>query len=269
MRESTSGREQRDMQLLRRYHRQHDPADREQMVHRGLPLVRSLARPYAGKGEQLEDLVQVGCVGLLKAIDRFDPYAGTRFVTFAAPNITGEIKRHFRDHCWSVHVPRGIQELDARVNRAAERIAADRGRTATTEEIAQHLAVDPAQVEEAVRGGQGYRPLSLDHPAGEAREALDLCGEDEDGFAAVERRQLLWSACEALDEREREVVLLRFFDGRLQREIAERLGVSQMQVSRILRRALERMRAALDARDADAELGPASSGPQVAAGAGT
>lgn len=257
MRESTLRREQRDMQLLRRYHRQHDPADRERMVRRGLPLVRSLARPYAGKGEQLDDLVQVGCVGLLKAIDRFNPYSGTRFVTFAAPNITGEIKRHFRDHCWSVHVPRGIQELDAKATRAADRIVAETGRTATPAQIAEQLDIEPERVEEAIRGGQGYRPLSLDHPAGEAREALDLFGHDDEGYDAVDRRQLLWAACEGLDAREREVILLRFFDGRLQREIAARLGVSQMQISRILRRALERMR---DALDEGPEIGDADRG---------
>jgi RNA polymerase sigma-B factor len=244
-------REQTDLRLLRRYHEHNDVDAREQMVRRGLPLVRSLARPYSGRGEQFDDLVQVGSVGLVKAIDRFDPDTGTRFVAFAAPTITGEIKRHFRDHCWMVHVPRSVQELDVKVNRAAEQMAAVSGRTPTIAEISVRLKEPVERVADAIQGGQGYRSLSLDHPAGETRETLETLGEEDAAFANVERRQVIVDACQALDEREREIVMLRYFDGLLQREIAEKIGVSQMQVSRILTRALERMREYLVVRDAE------------------
>ncbi|MGE4428308.1 MAG: SigB/SigF/SigG family RNA polymerase sigma factor, partial [Solirubrobacteraceae bacterium] len=219
-------------------------------VHRGQPLVRSLARPYARKGEQFEDVVQVGCVGLLKAIDRFDPYAGNRFVSFAAPNITGEIKRHFRDHCWAVHVPRGTQELDAKVARATDRLSAQRGNAPTAAELAAELGEPLTQVEQAIQAGRAFRPMSLDRPTDdEARTALDAFGTPDAGYGNAERRHLIQDAFEALDPREREVVLLRFHAGWYQREIAERIGVSQMQVSRILGQAIRRMRRQLDAGD--------------------
>jgi RNA polymerase sigma-B factor len=242
MPEFNARREQLDMQLLRRYHHNDDQAARAEMVARGLPLVRALARPYANRGEDLDDLVQVGSVGLVKAIDRFDPESGHRFVAFAAPNITGEIKRHFRDHCWSIHVPRSVQELDAKVARESREIQSTTGRTATVAELSDRLGVSQERVSDAMIGGQGYRSLSLDHPAGETREALDLFGGADGGYAAVDRHEEILDACSALDEREREMVLLRFYDGQLQREIAVRFGISQMQVSRVLTGALEKMR---------------------------
>jgi RNA polymerase sigma-B factor len=234
-------RERLDMQLLRRYHEHHDQEARARMVERGMPLVRALARPYGGRGEDLDDLVQAGSVGLVKAIDRFDPNAGTRFVAFASPNITGEIKRHFRDHCWSIHVPRSVQELDAKINRESAQIAQKSGRKPGVEELSKRLGVPERQVADAMIGGQGYRSLSLDHPAGETREALDLFGADDVSYAAVDRRSLVMDAISALDEREREMVVLRYFDEQLQREIANRFGISQMQVSRILASALQKM----------------------------
>jgi RNA polymerase sigma-B factor len=255
MSEFNDRREQRDLQLLRRYHDHNDLHARALMVERGLPLVRSLARPYSGRGEDLDDLVQVGSVGLVKAIDRFDPAAGSRFVAFASPNITGEIKRHFRDHCWAIHVPRSVQELDAKVSRESNVIASETGRKAGVAELAARLKVPERQVADAMIGGQGYRSLSLDYPAGETREALDLFGTLDASYAAVDRRQVLLDAFGALDEREREMVTLRFFDELLQREIAGRFGISQMQVSRILTRSLEKMREYLEAGELDnAEL---------------
>jgi RNA polymerase sigma-B factor len=241
MPEFNDRREQLDMQLLRRYHHNNDHAARDEMVTRGMPLVRSLARPYAGRGEELDDLVQVGSVGLVKAIDRFDPESGHRFVAFAAPNITGEIKRHFRDHCWSIHVPRSVQELDAKISRESRAIQSDTGRTATVTQLSDRLKVPKDRVADAMIGGQGYRSLSLDHPAGETREALDLFGREDRGYASVDRHHEVMDACSALDDREREMVLLRYYDGQLQREIAARFGISQMQVSRILTGALEKM----------------------------
>ena len=259
MPEITDAREQHDMRLLRRYHHHDDRGARREMVSRGMPLVRSLARPYAGRGEELDDLVQVGSVGLVKAIDRFDPDAGHRFIAFAAPNITGEIKRHFRDHCWSVHVPRSVQELDQRIARETNEIQARTGRSATVTELSGRLDVPEERVAEAMIGGQGYRSLSLDHPAGETREALDLFGRSDRGYAAVDRHEEILDACSALDDREREMVLLRYYDGQLQREIAARFGISQMQVSRILAAALEKMHDRLD-DGSDEDAAPAGDG---------
>lgn len=240
-------REQLDMRLLRRYHDHDDHAARDRMVERGMPLVRALARPYGGRGEDLDDLVQAGSVGLVKAIDRFNPAAGTRFVAFASPNITGEIKRHFRDHCWSIHVPRSVQELDARITRETAQVSQATGRKPGVEELAERLRVPARQVADAMLGGQGYRSLSLDHPAGETREALDLFGRDDAAYAAVDRRSVVMDAISTLDAREREMIVLRYFDEQLQREIAERFGISQMQVSRILTAALQKMQDYLQA----------------------
>ncbi|WP_210491887.1 SigB/SigF/SigG family RNA polymerase sigma factor [Patulibacter sp. SYSU D01012] len=250
MLEDATRRDQIDLQLLRRYHVHQDLEAREEMVRRGLPLVRALARQYAGRGDALEDLVQVGTIGLIKAIDRFDPEAGSRFAAFASPNITGEIKRHFRDHCWAIHVPRSVQELDAKISRESDRMSAKTGRAPTAAELAERLSVPASQVADALVGGRGYRTLSLDHPVGETGEALDRFGREEPGYGLVERKSLVEDACRVLDEREREVVELRFVEGMLQREIAERIGVSQMQVSRILARALDRMRTYLEMRGA-------------------
>ncbi len=256
--DTTTRREQKDLRLLRRYHENNDQAAREEMVRRGQALVKSLARNYSGRGERFDDLVQVGSVGLVKAIDRFNPDAGTRFVAFAAPNITGEIKRHFRDHCWLLHVPRSVQELDAKVNRESERFASETGRRPTVQELADALDEPEDRIVDAVQGGRGYSGLSLDTPVGDTVGVLDMLGEEDKRLAAVDERDLVRRACATLDERERQIVALRYGEGLLQREIAERFGVSQMQVSRILARALERMReflVAQQAADGDAARG--------------
>lgn len=238
--------ESRDAALLRRYRRSGDLAARDELVEHALPLVRSLARRYAGKGESLDDLVQVGCVGLLKAIDRFDPDAGHRFVSFAAPNITGEIKRHFRDHSWAVHVPRSVQELDARIDQAAVRATAGGGRAPTVAELAAELDEPEARIREAMRGGRAHDTLSLDHPLGDGQTRMDAVGAPDAGYDTAEDRALLRAACRGLDARDRRIVGMRYVGDRLQREIADEVGVSQMQVSRLLRRALGRMRDEVD-----------------------
>jgi RNA polymerase sigma-B factor len=238
--------EHRDAVLLRRYHRTGDREARDELVEHGLPLVRSLARRYAGRGEGLDDLVQVGCLGLLKAIERFDDDAGHRFVSFAVPTITGEIKRHFRDHSWTVHVPRGIQELDARVEEASARIAAATGRRPTVGELAAELGESEERIREAVRGGRAHTALPLETPLGDGRSADDLVGRTDDGYRAAEDRLVLRAACRALEPRERRIVGMRFVGDRLQREIAEEVGLSQMQVSRLLRRAVGHMREEVD-----------------------
>lgn len=248
--DTATRREQTDLRLLRRYHEHNDHAAREEMVRRGQALVKSLARNYSGRGERFDDLVQVGSVGLVKAIDRFNPDAGTRFVAFAAPNITGEIKRHFRDHCWLLHVPRSVQELDAKVNRESERFASETGRRPTVPELAEALDEPEDRIVDAVQGGRGFSGLSLDSPVGDTVGVLDMLGEEDQRLAAIDERDLVRRACSTLDERERQIVALRYGQGLLQREIAERFGVSQMQVSRILARALERMREYLVAQEA-------------------
>jgi RNA polymerase sigma-B factor len=241
MREDATRREQLDLVLLRRYHEDGDLQAREELARRCLPLVRSIARRYAGRGEQTDDLVQAGLVGLVKAIDRFDLGAGNRFVSFAVPNITGEIRRHFRDHTWAVHVPRSLQELDARVQATRAAIVSDTGREPTDDDLAATLDVSLADLREARTAGQSYRALSLDHPAGETRDVADTHGSTDPGYARIEAAATVADAMTVLDDRERQVVQWRFSDELLQREIAERIGVSQMQVSRIISGAVARM----------------------------
>ena len=230
-----------DVALLRRYHEHGDLAARDELARRALPLVRSCARRYAGSGEPLDDLVQVGCIGLVKAIDRFDLDSGARFAAFAVPNITGEIKRHFRDSCWTVHVPRAMKELDAQLQQVRERLLREGGEEPTAAVLAAALDEPVERVEEALRAGNGYRAHSLDHPTGEDRSLLDTLGGGDDALIRAEQRQTVREAMCGLTERERRVVFERYFEDRFQREIADDLGVSQMQISRVLRRAVAKM----------------------------
>ena len=232
--------------LLHRYHRLGDLRAREELVERMVPLVRHIARRYADRGEPLEDLVQVGCVGLINAIDRFDPDRGVRLSTFAAPTIAGEIKRHFRDRAWSVRVPRDLQELSAKITKATEAYASVHGRAPSVPELAVAVERSEEDVLEALQGAQSYTAASLDEPLGEERTSLDLLGSEDEGFEQTDRRLFVLEGLDCLAEREREIVKLRFWDGLTQREIADRVGVSQMHVSRLLRRSLVEMRAALD-----------------------
>jgi RNA polymerase sigma-B factor len=204
-----------------------------------------MARRYAGRGEPLDDLVQVGSVGLLKAVDRFDVDRGFKLSTFAAPNIAGEIKRHFRDRGWSIRVPRDIQELNAKLTRAVDRLTVTEGRAPTIAELAAATDSTEEQVLEAMQGAQNYSTVSFEEPVGDNRTALDLLGEEDDGFMTAERRVLLDDGMRALAGREREIVRLRFFEGLTQREIADRVGISQMHVSRLLRRSLDELRTQL------------------------
>ncbi len=242
---------QRDLALLRRYHLRGDQQARTQMVERGLPLVRSLVRRYRGKGEPVDDLVQVGSVGLVKAVDRFDVAAGYPFTAFAVPNITGEIKRHFRDFGWVAHVPRPVQELDARVRGAQYELAARPGARTDAASLATELDEPIDDVREALRARGSQRPASL-HGAGDGDEspAVVVGGEDA-ALLGVEARALVRECSSVLSERERAIVWMRFFADMLQREIALEVGVSQMQVSRLLRGALKRMRAAVDEEPRD------------------
>ena len=237
-----------DRALLRAWQEDNDHEARAALVERLLPLARGLARRYAGKGEPLDDLEQVACVGLLKAIDRFDPDRDVRFATFAVPTIAGELKRHFRDKGWMLHVPREVQELHHRLAVTRETLTARLGRSPTVAELAAGARATQEQVVEALDAAGAYRLASLDAPApgteGDAGVVEGLGGDDE-GFEHTEQRLLLGGGMRHLAPREREILRLRFFEGLTQREIAREVGISQMHVSRLLRRAVETLREAL------------------------
>ena len=229
-------------ELLCRWHNDGDRAARAELAERMLPLARSLARRYAGKGEPLDDLEQVASLGLLKAIDRFDVSRDVRFATFAVPTIAGELKRHFRDRGWMLRVPRDIQELCARVVRCRETLTREHGRSPTVPEVATALGTGVEQVLEALRAADAYRMMSLDEPLAEGAGALDAIGGDDEGYELAEQRVLLRRGLDGLGEREREIVRLRYYEGLTQREIARAIGVSQMHVSRLIRRSIDAMR---------------------------
>jgi RNA polymerase sigma-B factor len=238
--------EKTDRDLLRRYHAHGDPEARERLIEQYLPLVRSLARRYSYRGELLEDLVQVGCIGLIKAIDRFDVDRGVELTTYATPNIIGEIKRHFRDKGWSVRVPRGLQELNVRLSRLMEELTVQLERSPTIAELAKAAGVEEEEVLEALETGQAYATLSLSAPAGsedgDELDPLESLGVLEHEYEVSEDRAVLAPGLKVLDERERRILHLRFFEGLTQSQIAQQVGISQMHVSRLIRRALEKIR---------------------------
>lgn len=226
-----------------------DEKARDTLVERYLPLVRSLAARYAGRGEPHEDLVQVGSIGLLLAIERFDTGRQVQFTTYAVPTIVGEIQRHYRDRAWALHVPRRMKELSARVTRAIEREAARLGRSPTIAELARATGAEEDEVVEALQTSGAYSTRSLSQPLGRLGDdetIQDVLGTEDEGFAEVEDGALVETGLDALDERERRIVELRFFQGLTQSEIAEQIGISQMHVSRLLRRALQVMRGRLE-----------------------
>ncbi len=235
-----------DRTLLRRYHEQGDVAARDQLIERYMSLVRSLARRYAYRGEQLDDLVQIGAIGLIKAIDRFDVDRGVELTTYATPNIIGEIKRHFRDKGWSVRVPRGLQELNVKLSKLIEEQTIELGRSPTIPELAKVAGVEEELVVEAIESGRAYSTVSLSTGGGQDEEGeldpLDSLGSEEPQYEVSEDRAMLAPGLKALDERERLIIHLRFFKGLTQSQIAQQVGISQMHVSRLIRRALERIR---------------------------
>jgi RNA polymerase sigma-B factor len=240
-----------DRELLRRYHELGDVQAREELIEQYLPLVRSLARRYANRGEQLEDLVQVGSIGLIKAIDRFDVGRGVELTTYATPNIIGEIKRHFRDKGWSIRVPRGLQELNVRLSQLLERLTVELERSPTIPELAKAADVTEEAVLEALESGQAYTTVSLSAPSGGGEEGeldpLESLGELEHEYEVSEDRAVLAPGLDVLDERERRIVHLRFWEGLTQSQIAQQVGISQMHVSRLIRRSLEKVRAEIEA----------------------
>jgi RNA polymerase sigma-B factor len=248
--EDRAARAQEDRRLLVRYRQDGDPVAREQLVARFLPLARQLARRYQRGGEQLDDLVQVASLGLLKAIDRFDPERETAFSSFAVPTILGELKRHFRDKGWSVRVPRDLQELAVKVDRVADEMSRELGRAPTPGEIAERTGSTLEQVLEAREASAAYRAVSLDRPRAEEDDEgetyAEAVGVDDPGFRIAEASATIDRLMRVLSDREREVLRLRFEEDLTQSEIGDRVGVSQMHVSRLIRQSIARLREAAE-----------------------
>jgi RNA polymerase sigma-B factor len=238
-----------DAELLRRYHEQGDVAARQELIERHVGFVRRLAQRYARRGEQLDDLTQVGCVGLIKAIDRYDGGFGASLTTYAAPNVLGEIKRHFRDRGWSMRVPREVQELNVRLTRVVDELTTKLGRSPSVDELAAATETSPEQVIEALESSAAYSAMSLSEgpsPDDEGGGPMDTLGEDDQAFEQSEQRLTLATGIQRLPARERAILHLRFFEGLTQSEIAERVGISQMHVSRLIRNSLDRIRDELE-----------------------
>ena len=245
-RPSVSGREVDLRELFRRWQSDRDEAARDVLVARFMPLARSLARRYDRSSEPFDDLLQVASLGLIKALDRFDIERGHAFASFAVPTILGELKRYFRDSGWAVHVPRGPQERALKVEQARQQLTTAAGRPPTVFELAEYLELTTEDVLAALAAAQAYDALSLDAPrpseSGESASYGEHFGQEEEGYALVEANVTIAGALQHLPERERLVLHLRFVEDLTQTEIAARIGVSQMQVSRLLRRSLEQLR---------------------------
>ena len=244
-RRASARRHATEQALLARYHCNGDLRAREQLVERFLPFARDLALRYSYTDEPVDDLMQVASLGLLKAIDRFEPGRGTKFTSYAAPTILGELKRYFRDKGWAVHVPRHLQERALAIGREAEALSKRLGRSPTVREIAAALGYTVEQVLEGAEAGRTYGAASLDTPASRDREdAVPLAeriGLVDGSFALVESREAIARTWRALPDAERRVVELRFVHDLTQGEIGKRIGYSQMHVSRLLRRALAQL----------------------------
>jgi RNA polymerase sigma-B factor len=251
-----------DRRLFMRFVDERDPVDRDTIVERFLPLARQLAARYQRPEEPFDDVYQVACFGLVKAVDRFDIERGVAFSSYAVPTIMGEIKRHFRDRTWAVRVPRDLQELALRVDRVVSDLTRELGRAPTVDEVALAVDADSEDVLEAMQASSAYRATSLETPrAGGDNEPGDTLGDSvglvDDGFNRAEQRAVLHALMRSLTPREREVVRLRFEEDLTQAAIGERIGVSQMQVSRVLRQAIARLRT-LARTDAAAGAPPVS-----------
>jgi RNA polymerase sigma-B factor len=237
-----------ERQLLIAYHQDGDLAAREELVERFLPLARDLALRYTYTDEPFDDLLQVASLGLIKAIDRFEPGRGTKFTSYAAPTILGELKRHFRDKGWALHVPRDLQERTLAVSRESEVLSKRLGRSPKVREVAQVLGCTVEQVLEAQEAAASYEATSLDAPTArddeDAAPLVDLMGGEDSAYELVESREAIAKTWKALPDVERQVLELRFLHDLTQREIGERIGYSQMHVSRLLRRALKRLETA-------------------------
>jgi RNA polymerase sigma-B factor len=234
--------------LLIAYHRDGDSDARERALVELMPLVRALANRYAGRGEPLEDLVQVGALGLIKAVDRFDVDRGVEFSSYAVPTIVGEIRRHFRDKAWAMHVPRRLKELSVRLSRVLDELTTELGRSPTIAELAEATGAEEEEVIDALDSAHAYstRSLHATYDDGGEETLAERFGTEDVGYEEVEEGSLIAAGLDALDERERRIVELRFFEEMTQSQIAAEVGISQMHVSRLLRRALATMRGRIE-----------------------
>jgi RNA polymerase sigma-B factor len=243
---SERAQRQRDDQRLMRRHKNGDTSARDELIERYMPLARSLALRYRRASEPLDDLVQVASVGLVKAVDRWDPERGLAFSSYAVPTILGELRRYFRDATWDVRPARDLQELCLSVEEAREALWAELGRSPTVADIAAHLKVTEEEVLEGLEGGRAYAATSLSTPVDDGTLVLgDTLGAEDSGFELTEHLVSLKPALATLDERERTILSLRFYGNLSQSEIGEQLGISQMHVSRLLTRAVGKLRSHL------------------------
>lgn len=224
---------------FREYRRTQDRALRNRLIEHHVHLAQSLARRFANRSEPLDDLEQVAMLGLLKAVERFDPERGTPFGAFAVPTVIGELRRHFRDQGWMVRVPRRVQDLHLRIGAVISELSQQLGQSPTPRQIAQAAGVRDEDVLEALDAGNRYRPTSLDVAPGGGTGGEALPGDADIEFASVEDRATLLNLLHRLPEREQRVMYMRYFEDMTQAEIAQAIGVSQMHVSRLLSRSLE------------------------------
>ena len=239
---TTAARARREQDLLRRIHVDGDARARDQLAEEMLPLARALAGRYANRGEPLDDLVQVACIGIMKAIDGFDIERDVRFSSYATPTVLGEIKRHFRDKTWAMRVPRGLQELQLQVAKARDKLTNHLGRSPTVQEIADSVEAPFEEVLATIQSVSARRTRSLDEPTGDDVTLADSLGVHDPELERAEMRALLDGALDVLSSRDQEVLRLRFAEDMTQTQIAQRIGVSQMQVSRLIRQSLARLR---------------------------
>jgi RNA polymerase sigma-B factor len=241
----TRARKPSDQELFAQWRGHDDQRAREQLIERYLPLARRLATRYVGRRQPVDDLVQIAAVGLVKAVDRFDPAHGAPFVSFAVPTILGELRRYFRDLGWAVHVPRRMQELVLKVEQAERRLSAETGRRPAVAEVASFLELSIDEVLEALECAAAHHPVSLDAPAqtgeDEAETLADKIGADDAGYERIDARLTIGTRTARLSPRERRILELRFVQDMTQAEIAELVGLSQMHVSRLMRAALARL----------------------------
>ncbi|HEV2768605.1 MAG TPA: SigB/SigF/SigG family RNA polymerase sigma factor [Solirubrobacteraceae bacterium] len=242
----TAARASRERELLKRYHHFGDERARDRLAEEMVPLARALAGRYTGRGEPLDDLVQVACVGIMKAIDGFDLDREVRFSSYATPTVLGEIKRYFRDKTWALRVPRGLQELQIEVAKARDKLTTTLGRGPTVQELADAVDAPFEEVLQTIQSQDARRTRSLDEPTGEDVTLADSLGQRDPDLARAEMRVLLDEAMDVLSDRDQEVLRLRFEDDLTQTEIARRVGVSQMQVSRIIRASLTKLRSDIE-----------------------
>jgi RNA polymerase sigma-B factor len=232
-------------ELFDRWYEGHDLRARDALIERFLPLARKLARRYSGNSEPYDDLVQVASLGLVKAVERFDPTRGFAFTSFAVPTILGELKRYFRDSAWALHVDRSAQELARRIAHARREVSRQRGRSPTVGELAEYLECSEEEVLDGLMTGEAFDTVSLDAPLSGGEDAdnrLEALGGEDGRLDRVDEQATVFAAAQRLPERERRILYLRFGEDLTQAEIAQRVGVSQMQVSRLLRKSVQRLR---------------------------